>query len=98
MNGYLIKQGEASEEIRNLEAALRKRETAASTQVKDYSSQGHEKQMRNDIIVWVLVAKNFLTYTALLYSSDPLQGFEDSQLEAKFVTKNLTTDWTNIVV
>ena len=41
MNGYLIKQGEASEEIRNLEAALRKKETA-TTQFKDCSAQRAE--------------------------------------------------------
>ena len=38
MNGCLIKQGEASEEIRNLEAALRKKETT-TTQVKDNAIQ-----------------------------------------------------------
>ena len=38
-NGYLIRQGEAAEEIRNLEAALRKREAAAATFAMDHATQ-----------------------------------------------------------
>ena len=37
--GYLIKQGEAAEEIRNLEVALRKREAAAATFATDQAAQ-----------------------------------------------------------
>ena len=43
MNGQLIKQGEASEEIRNLEAALRKKESMPN-QAKDHSSHGQERR------------------------------------------------------